>query len=211
MLRLHERAEIIRCHEGLFSAGWRSFEQTRNAYRRFIMKRTHSLIAGVVAGVALAVTGVTYAQPYGGMGYGHGPGMGMGAGHGPGMGMGAGHGPMAGFDPAAMAEAHLSDLKAQLKITTAQETAWQTFAAQAKQQAASMHAMRAEMHASAGTAPEQMAQRATAMQQRAAGMATMANAFGVLYAVLTPEQKAIADQHVGTMGHRGMGSGRRTG
>ena len=43
------------------------------------MKRTHSLIAGVVAGIALAVTAVTHAQPDGGMGYGHGPGMGMGA------------------------------------------------------------------------------------------------------------------------------------
>lgn len=165
------------------------------------MKRTHSLVAGVVAGVALAVAGATCAQPVGGMGYGHGPG----------MGMGHGHGPMAGGDPSAMADARLSDLKAQLKITTSQETAWQTFEAETKQQAASMQAMRAEMQASAGTAPEQMSQRATAMQQRAAGMATMANAFGALYAVLTPEQKAIADQHVGTMGHRGMGSGRRTG
>jgi Spy/CpxP family protein refolding chaperone len=165
------------------------------------MKRTHSLIAGVVAGVALAVAGATYAQPFGGMGYGHGPG----------MGMGHGHGPMAGVDPAAVADARLSDLKAQLKITTAQEAAWQAFAAEAKQQAASMQAMRAQMQASAGTAPEQMGQRATAMQQRAAGMATMANAFGALYAVLTPEQKAIADQHVGTMGNRGMGFGRRAG
>jgi len=169
------------------------------------MKRTHSLIAGVVAGVALAVAAPSYAQPSGGMSYGHGHG------HGHGMGMGHGHGPMGGGDPSAMADVRLSDLKAQLKITTAQETAWQTFESQAKHQAASMHAMRAEMQASAGTAPEQMGQRATAMQQRAAGMATMANAFGALYAVLTPEQKAIADQHVGTMGHRGMGSGRRTG
>jgi Spy/CpxP family protein refolding chaperone len=165
------------------------------------MKRSHSLIAGVVAGVALAAAAATYAQPYGGMGYGHGPG----------MEMGRGHGPIAGVDPAARADARLSDLKAQLKITTAQEAAWQTFAAQAKQQAASMQAMHAQMQASAGTAPEQMGQRATAMQQRAAGMATMANAFGALYAVLTPEQKAIADQHVGTMGHRGMGFGRHAG
>ena len=175
------------------------------------MKRTHSLIAGVVAGVALAVAAATYAQPFGGMGYGHGPGMGMGHGHGPSMAMGHGHGPMEGGDPSVMADARLSDLKAQLKITTAQEAAWQTFAAQAKQQAASMQAMRAQMQASAGTAPEQMGQRATAMQQRAAGMATMANAFGALYAVLTPEQKAIADQNVGMMGHRGMRFGARAG
>jgi Spy/CpxP family protein refolding chaperone len=165
------------------------------------MARTHSLIAGVLAGVALAVAAATYAQPFGGMGHGYGPG----------MGMGPGHGPMAGVDPAAMADARLADLKTQLKITTGQEAAWQAFAAQARQQAASMQALRAQMQASTGTAPEQMSQRATAMQQRAAGMTTMANAFGALYAVLSPEQKLIADQNVGMMGHRGMGWGRRAG
>ena len=107
--------------------------------------------------------------------------------------------------------ARLSDLKAQLKITTAQEAAWQTFAAQAKAQAASMQAMRAQMQAGHGNGSGTNGQRATAMQQRAAGMATMTNAFGALYAVLTPEQKAIADQNVGMMGHRGMGFGRRAG
>ena len=165
------------------------------------MKRNHSLIAGVVAGVALAVAAATYAQPYGGMGQGYGPG----------MGMGHGHGPMAGVDPAAMVDARLNDLKTQLKINTSQEAAWQAYATQAKAQAASMQALRAQMQQDAGTAPERMAQRAAAMQQRAAGMATMTNAFGSLYAVLTPEQKAIADQNVGLGGHRGMGFGRRAG
>jgi protein CpxP len=166
------------------------------------MTRTHTLIAGVVAAVALAVAAVAYAQPFGGMGHGYGPG----------MGMGPGQGPMAGVDPAAMADSRLSDLKARLQITTAQEAAWQAFATQAKAQAASMQAIRAQMQASTGTAPEQMGQRATAMQQRAAGMATMANAFGALYAVLSREQKAIADQNVGMMGHRGMrGYGARAG
>jgi len=161
------------------------------------MTRTHTLIAGLVAGLALAVAAATYAQPSGGMGHGYG------------MGMGPGHGLMAGVGPAAMADSHLSDLKAQLKINTSQEAAWQAFATQAKAQAASMQAMRDQMQQDAGTAPERMAQRTTAMQLRAAGMATMTNAFGALYAVLSPEQKAIADQNVGMMGHRGMGFGRR--
>jgi Spy/CpxP family protein refolding chaperone len=165
------------------------------------MTRTHTLIAGLVAGLALAVAAATYAQSSGGMGHGCGPG----------MGMGPGHGPMAGVDPAAMADSRLSDLKAQLKINTSQESAWQTFATQAKAQAASMQAMRAQMQQDTGTAPERMAQRTAAMQQRAAGMATMTDAFGALYAVLTPEQKAIADQNVGMMGHHGMGFGRRAG
>ena len=110
-----------------------------------------------------------------------------------------------------MADARLSDLKTQLKITTDQEAAWQAYATQAKAQAASMQALRTQMLQDTGTAPERMGQRTAAMQQRAAGMATMTNAFGALYAVLTPEQKAIADQYVGMGGHRGMGFGRRAG
>ena len=165
------------------------------------MKRTRSLIAGVVAGIALAAAVTTYAQPYGGMGHGFGPG----------MGMGPGHGPMAGVDHSVMSESRLTDLKAQLKITAAQETAWQAFAAQAKQQAASMQAIHAQMQQQAGTAPERMAQHTAAMQQRAAGMATMTTAFNALYAVLTPEQKAIADQSMGMMGPHGMRFGPRAG
>ena len=163
------------------------------------MTRTHTLIAGLVAGSALAFAAATYAQPFGGMGHGYGPG----------MGMGPGHGPMAGVDPAAMADARLSDLKARLKVNASQEAAWQAFATQSKAQAASMQAMRAQMQQDTGAAPERMALHKTMMQQRAAGMATMTNAFEALYAVLTPEQKAIADQNVGTMGPCGMGLGRR--
>ena len=53
------------------------------------MKRINAVVAGVVAGLSLAVAAVTYAQPSGGMGPypGHG------------MSMGPGHGSMAGVDP----------------------------------------------------------------------------------------------------------------
>jgi Spy/CpxP family protein refolding chaperone len=167
------------------------------------MMKLSSVVTGVVAGVALAVAAVTYAQPFGGMGSGYGPGMGMG------MGMGPGHGPMAGVDPAALVDSRLSDMKTVLKITPAQETAWQGFAATAKQQAVSMQAARAQMWDSAGTAPDQMALRTQMMQQRIASMATMTTALNALYAVLTPEQKAIADQNFGMAGHHGMPFARR--
>jgi periplasmic protein CpxP/Spy len=163
------------------------------------MKKLSSVVTGVVAGVALAVAAVTYAQPFGGMGPGFGPG----------MGMGPGHGPMAGVDPAAIADSRLSDMKTLLKITPEQETAWAAFAATAKQQAVSMQAARAQMWDSAGTAPDRMAARTQVMQQRTAGMATMTTALNALYAVLTPEQKATADQNFGMAGHRGMGFARR--
>lgn len=158
------------------------------------MKRIHAVVAGVVAGVSLAVAAVTYAQPFGGMEHGSGPG----------MGMEQGHGPMAGGDPSAMINSRLSDLKALLKITTAQEAAWQTFTTAAKQQAAGMQTMRTQMQQGTGTVPERMAQRTTAMQQRAAAMTTMTDAINAVYAVLTPEQKTIADQQFGMMGSHAM-------
>ena len=92
MLRLHVGAEIIAVARDCSAEALEVLRtDPQPPHWRFIMKRTHSLIAGVVAGVALAVAAATYAQPFGGMGYGHGPG----------MGMGPGHGPMAGVDPAA--------------------------------------------------------------------------------------------------------------
>jgi Spy/CpxP family protein refolding chaperone len=159
-----------------------------------MMKSNRAIIAGIVAGVSLAVAALTYAQPFAGMGPGFGGG----------MGMGPGHGPMAGADPAAIIDSRLGDLKAQLKITPAQESAWQAFTGAAKQQAASMQALRDRMQGGTQAAPERMGQRAELMQQRSAAMSTTTNAFNGLYAVLTPEQKAIADQHFGPMAHRGM-------
>ena len=165
------------------------------------MKKLYVVAASLVAGVALAVAAVTHAQPFGGMGPGYAHG----------MGMGPGHGPMANVDPATFVDSRLADLKRQLNITAGQETAWQAFADAAKQQATGMQAMRAQMLADSGTAPERMAQRASAMQQRATSMTTISKAFNGLYAVLTPEQKTVADQHFGTMGPRAMRFGPHAG
>ena len=120
-----------------------------------------------------------------------------------GMGMGQGMGPMGGMsgprammmaDPAAMADRHLADAKIQLKITADQETAWQTFTDKAKQQAASMQGMRGQMQQMQGTAPDRMSQRAEMMKSRSEQMATMSTALRDLYAVLSPEQKLLADK-----------------
>ena len=162
------------------------------------MKTTRALVAGIVAGVSLAVATFAYAQPFTGMGPGGGHGFG------PGMGMGPGHGPMAGVDPATNLDSRLGDLKAQLKITSTQEFAWQAFTGAAKQQAASMQALRARMQDGNATASGRMDQRAQLMQERSAAMATMTSAFNALYTVLTPEQRTILDQHPGPMVHRGM-------
>jgi Spy/CpxP family protein refolding chaperone len=110
-----------------------------------------------------------------------------------------------------MTDSRLGNLKAQLKITTAQETAWQAFTTAAKQQAIGMQSMHAQIQQGTGTAPERMAERTAAMQQRAAGMAAMTNALTDLYAALTPEQRAIADQHFSMMGPGGMRFGQHSG
>jgi hypothetical protein len=102
-------------------------------------------------------------------------------------------------------------MKAQLQITAAQEPAWQAFTAARKQQAAAMQAMHAQMQQDAGNAADRMAQHSAAMQQQGAAMANVSNAFKTLYATLSPEQKAVADQGFGKMGHRGKGGGHRHG
>jgi hypothetical protein len=48
------------------------------------------------------------------------------------MGMGPGHRGMGGGDPAVAVESRLDNMKAQLKITAAQEASWQVFTAAAK-------------------------------------------------------------------------------
>ena len=66
------------------------------------MKTNRAVIAGIVAGVSLAIAALSYAQPFGGMGPGFGGG----------MGMGPGHGPMAGVDPATnVVDVHIRALR----------------------------------------------------------------------------------------------------
>lgn len=111
-------------------------------------------------------------------------------------------------DPAQRAQEHLARLKADLKITAAQDKAWQAFAAQATQQAQAMktqhdqqpdRAELAKLHA-----PERMARHTEQMKQHLAAMETLNKAVKDLYAVLTPEQQTLADKHFERM-HRGMG------
>ena len=153
------------------------------------------------------------------MGNGPGAGMGMGMGMGPmGQGhmgrgmmgrgpMGHGMGPQGSGNPAAAAEWRLASLKSDLKITAAQESAWKAYADQSKQQAEAMQKLMSDMHGSAqATAPERLELRNQAMKKRQEQIEKGSAAFKDLYAVLSPEQKALADQRVGfgMMGGMGM-------
>jgi hypothetical protein len=144
------------------------------------------------------------------MGYGPGGGGGYHGMMGHGMGPG-GFGPMGarGFagGPGFHIDARLAALKTELKITSNQESAWDTYAKQAKQQFESMQALFAKAPAAAQTAPERMNQRAEFAKQRAANMETMSGALKNLYAALTTEQKTLADQYLAG-GGRGRFGGR---
>ena len=177
-----------------------------------------------------------YGQGYGmgpgmmggyGQGYGMGPGMMGGYGQGYGMGWGGGHmggyGPGYGMGPQGMynayprtAEERLTGLKSELGITADQDTAWQAFVKNAKQQNENRQAWFAKMHEarSAGSLPELLAQQTEFMKQRQAEMEANAAALKDLYATLTPEQKTIADQRFGGFGPgygAGYGRGYRSG
>jgi periplasmic protein CpxP/Spy len=165
--------------------------------KEMIMKQSQTVLSAIAA-AALMMSGVASAHP-GGMGMGPM----MGGMHGP--------GPMAGNmqagGPSAMAESRLAYLKAELKITANQESAWQAFSGKVRQQAEAMQAMRGKMQNVAGSVPERMDQRSEMMRQRMGAMDSMNAAMKDLYAVLSPEQKAIADQRFGMMGGRPMAMG----
>jgi len=57
-------------------------------------------------------------------------------------------------------------------------------------------------------APDRMAQRLGVMTQHLAGMQAVNTTFKDLYAVLTPQQRSVADEQFGFMGPRGFGRGR---
>lgn len=177
------------------------------------MKRASKFAIGIGTALTLGLAAaVATAHPHAG-----GPGWGMEQGPGPGMGpMGHAHamGPQGRGNPAAQAEARLAYLKAELKITSGQEPAWKTFADQARQQAEAMRALRPTVQGGAqsgaqATAPERLEQRNQIMKKRQEQAEKATAAFKDLYAALTPEQKAIADQRFA--GGHGAGRGFRGG
>jgi Spy/CpxP family protein refolding chaperone len=126
----------------------------------------------------------------------------------------AGHMDHGRMDPAKMEQMvnqHLADFKAKLKLTPAQEGAWTTFAAAMKPNTANMSKRpdRAEMEKL--PLPERIdkmrALRKEHMASMEANMDKRDEAIKTFYAVLTPEQKKIADaEHNKMMAHRpGMG------
>lgn len=160
------------------------------------MKRTTKI--AVAVGLALGIgTAVVVAQPYG-MG---GGGMMGGAMMGGGMG-----GPgMMSYN----VEDRLAAQKSALKITPEQESAWSAYADVAKKQADVMFAQHEAMWKSApSSSAERYELHSKFMAQRAEQHEALSAAYKSLYSVLTPEQRATADQR-GGYGPRGPGAGWR--
>ena len=171
---------------------------------------TRTRITISLATVTLAVASAFAAQAGAASGPGAGPCIGAGSGMGMGMGMGPGmrgHRP-GGWDAEAVG-ARLDALKGELRITAAQANAWQAYAGVVQQHAEQRQALRTQMWT------QMQDPQTAATVDRAAfheAMQTLRQqhwderqaALDGLYAVLTPQQKALAEQRLaGGPGHRG--------
>lgn len=166
------------------------------------MKRTTKLAIAAVTALGLGTAAVV-AQPFG---PGYGPGAMMGGGFGPGM-MGGGFGPGmmgGGYN----ADARLDSQKTALGITADQEKAWNAYAELVKTQAGSMLARHEAMwNSNATSSADRLALHSAFMTQRAQEVEALNKAYADLYAVLTPEQRATADQGAGGYGYGKRGRG----
>jgi hypothetical protein len=127
-------------------------------------------------------------------------GMGPRGGYGPHAGAGwmGPRGFGAGVNPESNAEARLAYLKTELKITADQDAAWNAYGAAVKQQAAQMQAFRTAMF-NTQTPQERIALHTEHAKQRATGFEALEKGMRELYAVLSADQKALADVYLGRM------------
>jgi Spy/CpxP family protein refolding chaperone len=124
----------------------------------------------------------------------------------------AGYGQGHSRDPVAAADKRLARLKSDLKITAAQEPAWDAYAQQIKQHAGEMQALHNTMRDSAAgntrpSAPERVERQAQFAKKQQEHLERLAVLTKDLYATLTPEQKKLADQRLGGRRHFAMGHG----
>jgi Spy/CpxP family protein refolding chaperone len=161
------------------------------------MRQSNRKLLGLAAASVLALGSVAAVLAAAGQGTGDYPGM-MG---GPGGMMGMGPGGMMGGSVSATT-ARLTQIKGELGITTAQESAWKAYEQAVINQSALMDAHRQTMMS--GTLPPPTDQRAAMHQQGTEMMQQTAQATQGLYQVLTPAQGAKADNLLLLQPGRGM-------
>ena len=104
------------------------------------------------------------------------------------------------FKMGAMVEGRLAYLKGELDITDAQATAWEGYVSAVKARVELMKGMHESMFETMqkGTATERMDARIAGMEAMLEAMKAMKPATEALYAVLSDEQKKVADELIGT-------------
>lgn len=152
------------------------------------MKNSTRQLLGIGAVVVIAAVSISAVSGPGGFGPGTHRGM-MG---GPGM-MGGGPGRMMGGDPVAFTDQRLASIKEQLGITPEQEPAWSVFEDALRGRAGLMAAHRQIMMQNRAQGFS-MQDRQAMMQGGRQQMQQVNDATKALYATLTPEQQATADQ-----------------
>lgn len=148
------------------------------------------LIGAAVLASGLALGGLAVAAERGAMP--GGPGMSPGMGHG--MMHGGGH--MMHHDPAKHIDGRMAFLKAELKITPAQEKVWGDFEAAARKAAKTASDARAKTKPAdpqALTMPERLAHMEKRMATRLESLRTVKGPAEKLYAALSASQKETAD------------------
>ena len=147
------------------------------------MHTAHRLLAATAAATLLLGSAATWAQDARCDGPGPGPRP---------ASMGRAH----GGEPGLLSEQHLARLKADLKLSAAQEPAWTAFAAKAGEQARAAQAQREAQAKTTppATTPERMAQHLAMLKQHQASLEVMSTAMKGLYDALTPEQRATLDR-----------------
>jgi hypothetical protein len=106
--------------------------------------------------------------------------------------------------PGQLVDGRIAFLKAELKITPAQEAQWQQFAAAMRQNAQSLDQAIATARQHRGTASnavERMEMRAEFAKVRADNAVRLASAFRPVYASLSPEQQQTANALMRHEGH----------
>jgi len=167
------------------------------------MKTSTQIITTAIAAIALGAGGLVFAQQ--GQGDGSTP-----------RGMHGGmHGGKHSAQTAEDVAARLATLKTELAITAAQEPAWQQFEGVVREHAQARQTMRASMQArmqdpAAAASPDHAAQREAMMKLHEKNRAEGDAARKALYAVLSPEQKALADQRL-MHGRQGKGMHKHAG
>jgi hypothetical protein len=112
-----------------------------------------------------------------------------------------------GMMPGQLVDGRIAFLKTELKITPAQETQWDQFAAVMRQNAQSLDQAIANARQHRGTAmnaADRIEMQAQFAKLRADNESRLANAFRPLYTSLSPEQQQVANN---LMGHAGWHHG----